>query len=186
MSSCERSRRSTPFRRMAPFVASWKRSKSLATVDLPEPVEPTIAVVCPRRQAKLRLHRVSSSASSKRNDMWSNTATASAPSADSGAPSPSVALPSTMLGSISSTCCARLRHAAARGSVSTTICAIITKNRIRSAYSSTAEMLPICMAWTPTRLPPTHSTATSAMFIKKKLELSRPTNRWLTLMALAA
>ena len=46
-----------------------------------------------------------------------------------------------MLGSISNTCCARFRHAAARGSVSTTICAIITKNRIRIAYSSTAEML---------------------------------------------
>ena len=118
--------------------------------------------------------------------MWSNTATASASSWGSRAPSSSVRSPSTMLGSISNTCCARFRHAAARGSVSTTICAIITKNRIRIAYSSTAEILAICMAWAPTRLPPTHSTATSAMFIKKKLELSRPTNRWLTLMALAA
>ena len=79
-----------------------------------------------------------------------------------------------------------LGDAAARGSVSTTICAIITKNRIRSAYSSTAEMLRDRMAWSA------HAVAANLQhrylgdIHQKKLELSRPTNRWLTLMALVA
>ena len=51
------------------------------------------------------------------------------------------------------------------------------------AYSSTAEMLAICMACAPTRSPPSHSTATSTMFIRKKHEQSSVANSRFTLMA---
>ncbi len=59
-------------------------------------------------------------------------------------------------------------------------------SKMRIAYSSTAEMLAISMACVPTRLPPSHNTATSTMFIKKNVEQSSVANRRFTLIALSA
>ncbi len=68
-------RTSAPEKRTEPSVTSSRRSSILAMVDLPEPVEPMIAVVWPRRQEKSISGTVSSSASGKRKETWSNVAT---------------------------------------------------------------------------------------------------------------
>ena len=54
------------------------------------------------------------------------------------------------------------------------------------AYSTTAEMLPISIAPAPTRLPPSHSRATSAMFIRQNEKQSTPAKIQFTLMAASA
>ena len=54
------------------------------------------------------------------------------------------------------------------------------------AYSTTAEMLPISMACAPTRLPPSHMSSTSAMFIRQKLKQSTPAKIQFTLIAASA
>ena len=112
---------STPFRSTLPSVTSLKRSIREATVDLPLPVPPIIAVVCPRLQAKLSFLKVYSSASAKRKATRSNLRT-----------SPAFWLSftgsetlSAIVGEKSSTTRMRSQHSNALGRVRMTICAII-------------------------------------------------------------
>ena len=125
-------------------------------VDLPEPVLPMMAVVWPRRRTKSRLRRVSSSASSKRKLTWSKRATSLASAvagcagfSPSARPVMAAAVPtagSLIAESMSRTSFARERHAQARGICRTQNWAIIMKNMMSMAYSTRADMEPICMA----------------------------------------
>ena len=65
-------------------------------------------------------------------------------------------------------------------------CAIIMKKRMSMAYSSSAEMEPICMAPAPTRSAPIHMTSTSTTFIRKNVEQSTTEKSMFTRMAFVA
>ena len=65
-------------------------------------------------------------------------------------------------------------------------CAIIRKNRMSIAYSMMAEMEPICIACTPTRLAPSHMTSDSTAFIRKNARVSVAAKTMFTRMALSA
>ncbi len=43
------------------------------------------------------------------------------------------------------------------------------KNMMSMAYSMRAEMEPICMAWAPTRLAPSHMVSDSTPFMRKNV-----------------
>ena len=60
----------------------------------------------------------------------------------------------------------------ARGTDRIANCIIIMKKRMSIAYSTSAEIEPICIAWAPTRSAPSHTTTTSAMFMTKKVRES--------------
>ena len=152
-------------------------------VDLPEPVDPMTAVTSPRCRLKLRLRRVSSSASAKRKLTWSKRATGTDGSA---ATSSAGAFWSLTRGSTASTSEARVRHAMARGSCRMANWPIIMKNMMSMAYSTSADIDPICMACTPTRSAPSHTTRTSTTFMRKNVMQSAVANTRFTWMAFLA
>ena len=84
------------------------------------------------------------------------------------------------------TSAARVRQASARGTWSIANWAIIMKNIRSMAYSISAEMEPICMAWTPTRSAPSHISSTSTIFMRKNVEQSAMEKIMFTLMAFLA
>ena len=136
------SRMSTPSRRMAPSVTSWNRRARAATVDLPLPVPPMMAVVSPRRQVKDRFRRVYSSASAKRKETSWKVSTSRTPWMSWGASRTR----SVISGSWSSTWRMRSQHSRDRGRMRITIWAIMRKKSTSRAYWVTAVMSPIWKA----------------------------------------
>ena len=60
------------------------------------------------------------------------------------------------------------------------------KNMMSMAYSSSAEMDPICMAPAPTRSAPSHMTSTSTTFMRKNVAQSTTEKSMFTRMAFLA
>ena len=146
----------TPSTSTSPDVASYSRGSRLISVDLPEPVEPMIAVVVPGATAKLTSSSTGASAPGYWKVTWRSS---TAPSRRAGVTGRTG---SASVGTVSRTSPMRRAEITARGSIIIMKVPIITAMRICSRYCMNAVSAPTCTSPASTRSPPNHRTAAVA------------------------